>query len=77
MNYWWIKFEDRASGCVKASSQREAWDIGAALGVVMKVDTLPYAATPYLNDIDSPNFCWQPSICAGRTCCPRSISCVD
>lgn len=47
-------------------------------GVTVKeVQSLPYAANPQFGVDRSPNFCYTPEQCAGRSSCPKSRSCVD
>lgn len=48
-------------------------------GSIESVQPLPYPAEPRLGykSGDCPSFCLQPKVCAGRTSCPRKISCSE
>ncbi len=63
------------------NAQREFALAGLKIDDVKIVDVkpLPYPGEPRLGykSGDCPSFCMHPAQCAGRTCCPRSISCVD
>lgn len=81
---WWVTAEGKGSGCVEALNETEARAIGAEkLGApVTECQQLPYPASPRLHIEPGhygvcPSFCYQPSRCEGRSCCPQSISCVE
>lgn len=81
---WWVTAEGVGSGCVEALNKAEATAIGAEkLGApVTECQQLPYPASPRLHIHDGsqgvcPPFCYQPSLCKGRGCCPQRISCVE
>ena len=46
---------------------------------IVSIKPLPYPAEPRLNYKSGacPSFCLQPVRCAGRTSCPRNISCSE
>lgn len=87
MSPWWVRFADGSRGCVEAPSREEAMRVGAELtGKEAKsADTLPYPASPRLNEYDSekwgvtPSFCYRPNECAGRSSCshPHGRACND
>lgn len=84
MRPWWVTAEGKGSGCVEALNETEATAIGSEkLGAqVTECQQLPYPASPRLHVEDRqygvcPSFCYQPSRCKGRSCCPQSISCVE
>lgn len=82
---YWVAVEGRGSVCVEALSPEAASNIASNLmqAPVLAVDKLPYPATPRLNPYSHPShgvcpsFCYAPSTCKGRGCCPMSPSCVD
>lgn len=81
---WWVTAEGKGSGCVEALNETEASAIGSEkLGaLVTECRQLPYPADPRLHIEDRqygvcPSFCYQPSLCKGRGCCPQRISCVE
>ena len=81
---WWVTAEGAGSGCVEALNEAEATAIGSEkLGAqVTECQQLPYPASPRLHIEPGhygvcPSFCYQPSRCKGRSCCPQSISCVE
>ncbi len=63
----------------RANATRELTAYGLSGFEIATVQPLPYPAEPRLGykSGDCPSFCMQPIKCAGRSCCPRSISCVD
>lgn len=67
--------EDQA----RANTMRELMAYGLSGMEITTVQPLPYPGEPRLGykSGDCPSFCMQPVKCAGRTCCPRQISCVD
>lgn len=81
---WWVTAEGAGSGCVEALNEAEATAIGSEkLGArVTECQQLPYPASPRLHIEPGhygvcPSFCYQPSRCKGRSCCPQNISCVE
>ncbi len=75
---YWVTFTDRSPGCIEAAGRAEALEKGMAFGNAIEAKILPYPANPRLGETSCcPSFCFQPSGCAGRSCCPRNISCVD
>lgn len=67
--------EDQA----RANAMRELLAYGVEGRTITTAQPLPYPGEPRLGykSGDCPSFCMHPIKCAGRTCCPRSISCVD
>jgi len=47
----------------------------------LEIERLPYPASPSIWAFDHPvhgkhpAFCFQPTKCAGKSCCPRNIAC--
>lgn len=74
---YWVTYTNRGPGCVQGPSEPEARLIAATYGVVATIERLPYPAKPLLNEPESIPFCYSPSTCAGRTCCPKRPSCVS
>lgn len=78
MSAYWIKFSDRVPGCIEGSSVDEVLEKAKEFGVPIGAERLPYPASPRLGaGTDCPSFCYSPSSCAGRSCCPKGPSCVD
>lgn len=78
MGYFWVNFENKASGCVDADDEADAIDKAGVFGVVKMVRSLPYPAMPRLGDHDKcPPFCYSPAQCVGRGCCPKNPSCTN
>ena len=78
MKYYWVKFSNRAKGCVDAANETEALKIAQVHGANPEViGELPYPALPRLNrlDLSMPSFCFRPNECAGHTSCPHRRSC--
>lgn len=46
---------------------------------IVEIKPLPYPGEPRLGykSGDCPSFCLHPTKCAGRSCCPRNISCSE
>lgn len=68
---------DTAQAIDNATRELKAYGLGGF--EITTVQPLPYPAEPRLGykSGDCPSFCMHPIKCAGRTRCPRSISCVD
>ena len=83
MGNWWITFSDRQPACAAMVSREEAQKMGEEVGEVIRIETLPYPASPRLDKNDGwgdgqvPSFCYKPEKCKGRTSCPQCPSCVD
>lgn len=84
MGSWWVRFERRAAGCIDADTEHEARMRAEAIvkdsDAVLSVDILPYPASPRLHVDPSAvpyAFCIQPTHCAGRSSCPRHLSCTE
>jgi hypothetical protein len=89
MHAFWVTFDGRQSACVEAKDETEAKQLAKELtGKEAKtVNILPYPAEPRLNkpthectdgsSISIPSFCYSPASCAGRTACPRRLSCTE
>lgn len=77
MPYFWITATTGRSGTVKARDKAEAQDIAQRAGSIGQADTLPYAATPYLNDVGDINLCYTPNECKGHTSCPHRYACSE
>lgn len=85
MHSFWLKFNERPSGCVEAKDEKEAAVVAKeATGFdAVSVQNLPYPANPRINQYDDPkygvcpSFCFKPRECAGNTSCPQRYSCVE
>lgn len=83
MSNWWITFADNEPACAGMSTFKEAYELGDAVGEVVNIERLPYAASPRLDDKvgwgegQMPSFCYTPQKCRGRGSCPNCPSCVD
>lgn len=78
--FWWIVYFDGTQGTLKASSKDEAMAKAKAIHPkkqLRECNKLPYPATPYLEPIDHPAFCYSPNACKGRSSCPRSYACSE
>lgn len=69
--------EDTAQAVTNTTRELTAYGLSGF--EITTVQPLPYPAEPRLGykSGDCPSFCMQPIKCAGRSCCPRPISCVD
>ncbi|MNF99067.1 hypothetical protein D3C84_819530 [compost metagenome] len=82
---WWVKSETGRQGCIEALNEDEARLIGAAImgDPIDECDKLPYPAQPRLNAYQhpvhgvTPSFCYDPTSCKGRGCCPKNYSCTE
>lgn len=85
MNSFWLKFNGRPAGCVEAENESSAVEIGnKETGFeVVSCKTLPYPASPRINQYEHPqhgvcpSFCFKPEQCCGSTACPQRYSCVE
>lgn len=80
MTPYWVTFKTKAAACVEALDEDAAMEIGSrACGdEAVKAERLPYPASPRLGPTSNcPSFCWRPTECVGRTCCPRNRACDD
>ena len=89
MPSYWIKFKDRAPGCVEADDETAAMVAArvATIGLPISAMILPYPAEPRLitkmykdsrgHEYNIPSFCFTPEQCCGKTSCPRRHSCVE
>lgn len=86
MAYYWVKIKDfdrgiRGGGTVQATSDVEARSIVEGQGVapdrVVSVLPLPYPASPYINAVGCPDFCYLPDACSQAGRCTASRSCVE
>ena len=78
--FYWIEYEGGKKGTVKAKDAPEASVIAYNLNPtvnVLSIKRLPYPASPYLNQIDHPDFCFAPETCKGHSSCPRSYACSE
>ena len=65
--------EAESADAAKRKLEETGWE-----GKCTAVKTLPYPADPRVGEqSETPSFCWQPNSCAGRSSCPRSVSCTD
>ncbi len=44
---------------------------------IVDIRRLPYPAIGSFGSGRTPNFCYTPEECAGRSCCPKNRSCCD
>lgn len=79
MPYYWVTMKTGRSGTVEAKDAEAASSVGeeATGDSCADVETLPYAAKPYLHQINAPDFCSTPRQCKGHTSCPKSYSCTN
>lgn len=85
MRSFWLKFKERASGCVEAKDEVEAAAIAKQeTGFdATSVQSLPYPANPRINKFNDPkygvcpSFCFKPQECCGKTSCPQRYSCTE
>lgn len=85
MRSFWLKFNERPSGCVEAKDEKAAAAIAKEITGfdAASVKNLPYPANPRINQYDDPkhgvcpSFCFAPTKCAGNTSCPQRYSCVE
>ena len=92
MNTYWLTFTDGTHGCCQGQNERDAKVIAEHLtGKTVKggrlkdieAKSLPYPASPIIWQLDhpvrgkTPDFCYMPGSCAGRTACPRQPSCTS
>ena len=81
MSYWWIRCTSLGGVCVQAKTEAEAKAVLTEdeQSRIQSVQTLPYPAKPYRNQGDdtTPEFCYKPNQCAGRTACPQNYSCTE
>lgn len=87
MVVYWVTFTDHHPGCIelpepdKLRAQHVAEFVTGSK--VALVAPLPYPACPRMFRISHPkygpcpSFCYTPTKCAGRSSCPKQISCVD
>lgn len=92
MEGYWVKFTDGTAGYCEGVNEYDAAKIaekvsGKTVGggpykdFTMK--RLPYPAKPVIWQLDHPvhgkcpEFCYQPSKCAGHTACPSNHSCTE
>lgn len=90
---WWVKFADGTKACVErpkdiepADFQKEqviAFASVLAAKVAVDADTIPYPASPRLNEVaygdygPCPPFCYTPDRCVGRGSCPKDYACSE
>lgn len=85
MQGFWVKMEDGKKGYVEGESEYDAKGIAKHLldSEVKEIATLPYPASPVIWQLDhpvhgkTPNFCYRPQSCKGRTSCPTNPSCTN
>jgi len=79
IGYWWIKAENGKSGTIAADGIDHAKTKGAEIigSPIESAATLPYPATPMLEELECPPFCYSPRECAGRMSCPHSWACSN
>ena len=93
MNSYWIKFTDGTETCCQGETAYDARQIAEKLtGKTVEgpkwdagpnVQTLPYPASPVVWKFEhpihgkTPNFCYAPKQCKGRTSCPQNYSCTE
>lgn len=83
MNAYWVVYMNGREGCVEAESDLMAKSLAedpsvSLNGPTLTVQILPYPAEPILHRASSiPSFCFQPSLCAGRSSCPRGRACTE
>jgi hypothetical protein len=80
---WWITFTDRSPACAGLVTIVEAARLGGEVGSIDHIFSLPYPATPRLDDNDGwgdgqcPSFCWDPDKCKGQGCCRKNPACTE
>lgn len=79
MSFYWIQFIDRSGGTVRAKDKDDAVaKVTLMTGkVIVAADVLPYPASPALEELNHPAFCFSPETCRGRTSCPKRIACSE
>lgn len=86
MQAFWITFKGRSSACIQADDEASAVVEAATITgcEVTRCHRLPYPASPRLNEPINPNtgevtpdFCYKPGECAGRSSCPQNYSCTE
>lgn len=70
--YFWMKFSDRARGCVEAPDEATAIELAQEHGAGPEVvGKLAYPADPQLvNTGGCPSFCYRPNDCAAESLKP-------
>lgn len=88
-NTYWVQFNGRASGCITVAENEDPIAVARELGDIKEIDALPYPANPVIRRHaltareeekgwgHCPEFCYSPSICKGRTSCPKSYACSE
>lgn len=79
--YWATFGGKHRDGCIEAESS-EAASVQAETLLGVKPEQcrlLPYPANPRISLEQSgcPSFCLTPSVCAGRSSCPRDYACSE
>jgi hypothetical protein len=78
MNAYWML---PMAVCVEAKTPAEAKKKLEEAGWEEKATDakpLPYPADPRVGEQSQcPSFCWQPNSCAGKSSCPRNVSCSE
>lgn len=80
MAFYWVESHNGEKGTVTADNVADAKRIARTKmdAMLKKVNVLPYPAQPVLNSTGgTPEFCWEPDNCKGRTSCPKHPSCVS
>jgi len=85
MRSFWLKFNERPSGCVEAKDEAAAAALAKEITGfdAVSVKNLPYPANPRINQYDDPkhgvcpSFCFAQVKCSGNTSCPQRYSCVE
>lgn len=81
MAMYWVEFDHRPGGSVRAETEEEARTVAASkTGFAVKdLWIIPYPAKPVIHDeLGVPAFCGSPrSACRGRTSCPHRPACSE
>src|ERR1700677_2548320 len=90
VSYWWVTLSERSfrfgsrlmnSFCVDAKNKDPVEAPVSRLfeaTEIVSIDRLPYPASPRLDPHDdTPDFCWSPGGCKGRSSCSRNPCCTN
>jgi hypothetical protein len=92
MNNYWVTFTDGSEGCCQGQSEYDAKVIAEHITKKTVVGgrydniaakRLPYPARPIIWQFEhpvhgkTPDFCYSPRECAGKSCCPKPRACDD
>jgi hypothetical protein len=78
--FYWVILTDGRHGTVETEGEETLEEVVKTVvdGTIKTSDQIPYPARPPLRRVtDTPEFCYSPNYCKGRTACPRGPSCTS